>query len=65
MTLEQMLAFLRDRGWTVGCHNDYHQNGRLWTFWLFTGPNGRFIKAEAQSDAVAVACVADQVRTIQ
>jgi hypothetical protein len=50
MYLEEMLANLREASWTVGIHNDYRQGGKLMTFWLFTHPDGRWLKGEAESD---------------
>lgn len=35
MTLIEMLKDLRDGGWMVAVHNDYRNNGKLFTFWLF------------------------------
>lgn len=55
MTLEQMLAWLRQNGWMVAVHNDYRQNGVLSTFWLFTHQeSGRFVKGEGLTDDEAV-----------
>ncbi len=55
MRLEEMLAAMRDAGWTVGSHNDYHEDGKLHTFWLFTHvKSGRFVKGEAPTDHEAV-----------
>jgi hypothetical protein len=49
------LADLRDAGWAVAVHNDYRQDGQLKTFWLFTHPNGTWVKGEGLSDAEAIA----------
>jgi hypothetical protein len=54
------LAELRSAGWMVAVHNDYHQDGKLRTFWLFT-KGDRAIKGEADTDAEAIALVAEQV----
>lgn len=54
MTLEEMLEALRGAGWTVAVHNDYRQGGHLMMFWLFTHPDGRWLKGEADSDRQAV-----------
>jgi hypothetical protein len=54
MILEEMLGNLREVGWTVAVHNDYRQGGKLMTFWLFTHPDGRWLKGEAESDRQAV-----------
>ena len=53
--LEVLLDAMREAGWTVAVHNDYRQNEKAMTFWLFTGPDGRFVKGEAESDREAVA----------
>ena len=48
---------LRKEGWSVAVHNDYHQDGKLFTFWLFT--RGReCVKGEGATDLEAL----DQVR---
>lgn len=60
MTLEEMLEILRDAGWMVAVHNDYRQSGRSMTFWLFTHPDGRWLKGEADSDRQAVMEVMSQ-----
>lgn len=49
-----MLTLLRGAGWRVAVHNDYRQHGQEWTFWLLTHPNGRWIKGEGVSDALAL-----------
>ncbi len=48
---------LREQGWSVAVHNDYHLNGELYTFWLLTHPNGRWIKGEGRTDAEAITAV--------
>ena len=53
-SLLDMLAFLRAAGWMVGVHNDYRQDGKLHTFWLFTHRSGEYIKGEGLSDEEAV-----------
>lgn len=60
MILEEMLGNLRVAGWTVAVHNDYRQDGRLMTFWLFTHPDGSWLKGEAESDLQAVLEVMSQ-----
>lgn len=50
----EILNGLRSNGWMVAVHNDYRLNGQLMTFWLFTHPNGRWIKGEGVSDADAL-----------
>ena len=49
--LETMLSTMRRHGWVVGCHNDYHKDGILFSFWLFTHREGRYVKAEGFADA--------------
>lgn len=41
-----ILRLIRERGWSVGAHNDYTMNGIPMTYWLFTGPDDRYIKVE-------------------
>ena len=49
--MEKILTELRAAGWTVAVHNDYRQAGvGLMTFWLFTNPDGRYVKSEGRSD---------------
>ena len=48
---------IRAAGWAVAVHNDYRQDGKAHTFWLFT-KDGRAIKGEGLTDAEAL----DQVR---
>jgi len=45
---------LREAGWMVAVHNDYRQDGKLKTFWLFV-KDGRAIKGEGDTDSEAVA----------
>ena len=44
---------LRAGGWTVAVHNDYRQDGKQMTFWLFTKGN-RCVKGEGLTDAEAL-----------
>lgn len=46
---------LRDAGWSVAIHNDYRLAGEPHTFWLFTHPDGRWIKGEGRTDDEAIA----------
>lgn len=48
------LEELRAAGWSVAVHNDYRLNGEPHTFWLFTHPNGRWIKGEGRTDDEAI-----------
>lgn len=52
---------IRALGWSVAVHNDYRQNGKSYTFWLFT-KDGRAIKGEGRSDATALMAVRKQLR---
>lgn len=47
------LRHLRLAGWMVAIHNDYRFNGTPCTFWLFTHPSGRWVKAEGRVEAEA------------
>lgn len=40
-------------GYRVGIHNDYVLVGVLHTFWLFTHPNGTYVKGEGLTDEEA------------
>ena len=55
-----MLATLRAAGWMVAVHNDYRQNGKLMTFWLFTR-HMLAVKGEGETDAEALARVNEQI----
>lgn len=52
---EESADDLRAAGWSVAVHNDYRLNGEPHTFWLFTHPDGRWIKGEGRTDAEALA----------
>lgn len=54
MDAAEMIAWFRANGWMVAVHNDYRQHGRFNTFWLLTHPNGRWVKGEGASDALAL-----------
>ena len=51
---------IRAAGWSVAVHNDYRLGGVAHTFWLFT-KDGRAVKGEGASDALALAQVRRQV----
>jgi hypothetical protein len=53
-----MLLQLRSDGWLVAVHNDYRQNGRVHTFWLFT-KGDQCVKGEGLTDADALKQVID------
>ena len=57
---QRIVDDLRADGWMVAVHNDYRLNGKYHTFWLFTHPNGRWIKGEGETDAQAIAEAASQ-----
>lgn len=48
---------IRELGWSVGVHNDYYVNEQFNTFWLFTHPDGRYVKAEGPSDGYALSLI--------
>lgn len=56
-SLSEMLRQIREAGWSVAVHNDYRQNGIACTFWLFTHPNGKWLKGEGRTDEQAVGAV--------
>ena len=51
---------LRAQGWRVAVHNDYRQNGRLFTFWLLT-MGDRCVKGEGETDAEALDAIREQL----
>jgi hypothetical protein len=53
-TVEEMLLIFRQQGWRVAVHNDYQQDGKAWTFYLFTHSNGFWCKGEADNDLQAL-----------
>lgn len=52
-SFQKDLEFLRNAGWTVAVHNDYRQDGKSHTFWLFT-KGERAVKGEGATDAEAL-----------
>jgi hypothetical protein len=44
---------IRSQGWMVAVHNDYRQDGKLYTFWLFT-KGERAVKGEGLTDKEAL-----------
>ena len=52
--VDEIARKLRVDGWSVAVHNDYRLNGEPHTFWLWTHPNGRWIKGEGKTDAEAL-----------
>lgn len=63
MNVEEMLGDIRSSGWTVPVHNDYHQDGEFFTFWLFTHPDGMWVKGEGRSDREALGRVRHKIAT--
>jgi hypothetical protein len=59
---DDALEHLRALGWMVAVHNDYQLNGVFHTFWLFTHPDGRYVKGEGTSDCEALS---DAIRTLK
>ena len=54
-SVEDALDALRNGGYMVAVHNDYKQDGRFMTFWLFTSNyDDTYIKAEAPTDQQAL-----------
>jgi hypothetical protein len=49
-----LLTEMRRAGWSVAVHNDYLLGGVPHTFWLFTHPDGRYVKGEGTSDEQAI-----------
>jgi hypothetical protein len=49
--LEGTLAELREKGWRVAAHHEFELHKQLRTFWLFTHPCGRWIKAEGAASS--------------
>ncbi len=45
-SLVSTLAQLRKMGWLIAEHHEFEVHKQLRTFWLFTHPCGRWIKAE-------------------
>ena len=54
----EILAKLREAGWSVAVHNDYRLGGVAHTFWLFTHADGRWAKGEGATDFEALRDIA-------
>ena len=54
----EVLAKLREAGWSVAVHNDYRIGGVAHTFWLFTHADGRWAKGEGTTDFEALRDIA-------
>lgn len=65
MTDESSPDDIRELGWMVAVHNDYRQDGRLHTFWLFTHPDGNYVKGEGLTDAEALRQVRAEIGLIR
>ena len=48
-----LLSLIRQEGWVVAIHNDYKQDGKFHTFWLFT-KGDRCKKGEGRTDFEAL-----------
>lgn len=59
-----LLNAIREAGWSVAVHNDYQLHGEHHTFWLFTHPNGRYLKGEGPDDETALTLVDKQRRRL-
>ncbi len=46
----------------VAVHNDYRQDGKFYTFWLFTHPDGSYVKGEGHRDEDAIEQVYEQIK---
>lgn len=55
---------IRAKGWMVAVHNDYRLGGKFHTFWLFT-KDGRRVKGEGVSDAVALNQVREEIAALE
>ena len=72
VTTSEILKLLRDEGWAVAVHNDYRQQGRRRTFWLFTKPeevplryaDGLYVKGEGPDDEYALVEIARKLRLL-
>jgi hypothetical protein len=58
---QTLLDQLRQAGLSVAVHNDYRQGGEPMTFWLFTHPDGYWLKGEGKSDLEALQVVSGQL----
>lgn len=58
--MERLLALIRSKGWAVAAHNDYRQDGKRYTFWLFT-KGTRALKGEGLTDLEALRQVTGQI----
>jgi oligoribonuclease len=55
---------IREKGWSVAVHNDYKQDGKNHTFWLFT--KGIYhVKGEGETDAQALEIVRKAIAVLE
>lgn len=60
-SVEACLSQLHVNGWRVAIHNDYEQDGKLYTFWLLTNRDiGIFVKGEGASNESALAAAVQE-----
>ena len=65
INMTTVVTQLRRGGWRVAIHNDYEQNGKLRTFWLWTHPKrGIFVKGEGETDEIALNTVLNEVERV-
>lgn len=55
--MEELLLIIRSKGWRVAVHNDYSQEGKDYTFWLFAKGNVA-VKGEGPTDEHALKIIA-------
>jgi transcriptional regulator with XRE-family HTH domain len=60
---QHLLDTIRDQGWLVAVHNDYHLFGKFSTFWMFT-KNGRCVIGEGKSDTEALMVVLKEINKV-
>ena len=62
--LSFVLSTIRERGWAVAVHNDYRQDGRAHTFWLFT-KGDHCAKGEGETDGDAVSNALGEILRVE
>jgi hypothetical protein len=62
VNLEELLELFRANGWSIAAHNDYQQDKKYYTFYLFTHSTGIWCKGEAEDDLTALAQAWQQAR---
>lgn len=48
----------------VAVHNDYRKGKKLFTFWLMTRADGRYLKGEGTTDEIAIEQIVTQLRAL-